>query len=72
MRRIDLRNKTCPLPLMIVQEALDADNVGELLEVVCKKEDFESIKDYLSELNIGFREIYGMDKLCLQFSIPER
>lgn len=73
MKTID----TCPeLPYSPIIPALKAFYTtpgGKKLEVVMKDASaFSDLKEFLSEQNIGFREIYEGEKMILQFTIPEQ
>lgn len=57
-------------PLIPAMCAICSAPKGTLMEIIMDNEEaFKDLKEYLSELNIGFREIYDEDKMTLQFTI---
>jgi TusA-related sulfurtransferase len=64
---------TCGLseysPLIPAVKAMYTLPEGETIEVVMDNEEaFHDLKSYLSELGIGFREIYGDGRMSVQFT----
>lgn len=58
-------NPLIPAVLGICQ----AEN-GEKIKVIMDNENaFSDLKEYLSEQNVGFREIYDGEKMTLQFTV---
>lgn len=73
MKTID----TCvPLPyspLIPAMKAILTAESGEKMEIIMNDASaFGDLKEYLSEQNIGFREIYEQKIMKLQFSIPDK
>lgn len=69
MRKIDTRTCMAYSPLIPAMEALCNALPGEQIEIIMSEEkSFGDLKEYLSEKNIGFREIYHEEKLILQFT----
>ncbi|NDV64379.1 sulfurtransferase TusA family protein [Bacteroides sp. 224] len=57
-------------PLIPAVCAICKAKAGEKIQIVTdNKEVFKDLKEYLSEQNIGFREIYDEDRMTLQFTI---
>jgi len=70
MKTIDL---TQPFPystLIPAMKAIYETQSGEQLELIFQVHDmdcFKDLKEFLSQHNVGFREIYNEDTLILQF-----
>lgn len=72
MITVDTCGKDSPAPLIIIRRAIKRAPAGEHIEVITDNlTAFKNLKDYLSELGIGFREIYDVEKQSLQFTVPE-
>lgn len=55
-------------PLIPAMKAICSAAPGEKIELIMNDSSaFGDLKEYLSEQNIGFREIYDEDKMILQF-----
>lgn len=73
MRTIDTCNNLPYSPLIPAVKAIFTSPPGEKIEIIMNKpEVFSDLKEYLSEQNIGFREIYEEERMILQFTIPIR
>ena len=72
MKRIDTRQKNLPYSALIpALQAFFTSEEGEMLEIVTTDNSaFTDLKEFLSEQNIGFREIYENECMTLQFTIP--
>ncbi len=72
MKRIDTRQKNLPYSALIpALQAFFTSEKGEMLEIVTTDNSaFTDLKEFLSEQNIGFREIYENECMTLQFTIP--
>ncbi len=70
MKTINIGNDLPYSPLIPAMEAIFNADPGEKLELVMEDPAaFGDLKTYLSEKNIGFREIYDEGFLILQFTI---
>ena len=57
-------------PLIPALKAIFTATPGEKLEIIMDDASaFSDLKTYLSDENIGFREIYDEEKMILQFTI---
>jgi len=73
MITVDTCGKDSPAPLIMIKRAIKRASAGEHIEVITDDlTAFKDLKDYLSELSIGFREIYDVEKQSLQFTVPEK
>lgn len=72
MKRIDTRQKNLPYSALIpALQAFFTSEKGEMLEIVTTDNSaLTDLKEFLSEQNIGFREIYENECMTLQFTIP--
>lgn len=72
MRIIDTRKEKELHPLIVALEAYFNSQKGEQIEIIFESgKDFNSLKDYLSDREIGFREIYSGDEMRLQVQKKE-
>lgn len=70
MKTIDVSREYPYSPLVPAMEAICNATQGDKLELIVNDPAcFSDLKSYLSEKNIGFREIYDEDKMILQFTI---
>ncbi|WP_071145093.1 sulfurtransferase TusA family protein [Bacteroides ihuae] len=70
MKTIDTCEETRYSPLIPAIAAICHAKVGESLKIIINDTDiFGDLKAYLSEQNIGFREIYDGDQMSLEFTI---
>lgn len=70
MKTVDIRNVTKYNPLIPAINAICRAKPGEKMEIIMDHpETFKDLKEYLSEQNIGFREIYDENTMTLQFTI---
>ena len=70
MITVDTCGTTAYSPLIPAIKAICDASPGDSLEVVMNNaEAFGDLKEYLSELGIGFREIYDGEQMTLQFTI---
>lgn len=71
MKRIDTRGEHPYSPLIPALMGLNQAAPGELVQIVLDQaEAFHDLKEYLSEQQIGFREVYDGDALSLEFHKP--
>lgn len=71
MKTIDTRRELPYSPLIPALKAFYTAPGGTLLEVVTGDASaFDDLKKFLSEQDIGFREIYEDGKMILQFTVP--
>lgn len=71
MITIDTRGTVAYSPLIPAIKAICDAPPGETVEIVMENDNaFQDLKEYLSEQNIGFREIYDGEQMTLQFTIP--
>jgi TusA-related sulfurtransferase len=69
MRTIDTRGEKPYSPLIPAVEAIARASRGEQLEIIMTDAvAFGDLKEYLSELHIGFREVYDGEVMTLQFT----
>ncbi|NMA74190.1 MAG: sulfurtransferase TusA family protein [Bacteroidales bacterium] len=67
MKIIDTRKEKDIHPLIIALEAYFNSQKGEQIEIIFEsRKNFSHLKDYLSDREIGFREIYSGDEMRLQ------
>lgn len=60
-------------PLIPAIYALSQQKDGEKIRIIMDQEDaFKDLKEFLSEQNAGFREVYDEDKFILEFTITRR
>lgn len=72
MKTIDTREVNNYSPLIPAICAIYKARSGEKVEIIMDHEEaFKDMKEYLSEQNIGFREIYDEDTMRLQFTITQ-
>lgn len=70
MTTIDTTQETRYSPLIPAVKAICEAKQGDSIQIIMNNEEtFRDLKEYLSELKIGFREIYDEDQLTLQFTI---
>lgn len=70
MITVDTCGTTAYSPLIPAIKAICGASLGESLEIIMNNADaFQDLKEYLSEQNIGFREIYDGEQMTLQFTI---
>lgn len=70
MTTVDTCGTTAYSPLIPAIKAICAAQPGETMEIVMNHSAaFQDLKEYLSEQNIGFREIYDGERMTLQFTI---
>lgn len=70
MITIDTCGLTTYSPLIPAIKAICGAPPGEALEIVMNNPDaFRDLKEFLSEEQIGFREIYDGERLTLQFNL---
>ncbi|MDL2213572.1 sulfurtransferase TusA family protein [Bacteroides sp. OttesenSCG-928-E20] len=70
MITIDTTKETKYSPLIPAVRAICEAKKEETIQIIMNNEEaFKDLKEYLSELKIGFREIYEEDQLTLQFTI---
>lgn len=71
MKTIDTCSELPYSPLIPALKAFYTTFDGSKLEVVMEDASaFGDLKEFLSEQNIGFREIYEDEKMILQFTVP--
>lgn len=71
MKTIDTCSELPYSPLIPALKAFYTTPGDSQLEVVMKDASaFGDLKEFLSELNIGFREIYKDERMILQFTVP--
>lgn len=69
--KVNICNAYAYSPLIPAICAICKAPKGEFMEIITDNEEvFKDLKEYLSEQSIGFREIYGEEKMTLQFTIP--
>ncbi|WP_294618659.1 sulfurtransferase TusA family protein [uncultured Bacteroides sp.] len=68
MRTIDTRGQKLYSPLIPAIKAICKAEKGERLEIIMDDATaFNDLKEYLSEQEIGFREVYDGEEMTLQF-----
>lgn len=68
MRTIDTRGQKPYSPLIPAIKAICETGKGERLEIIMDDATaFNDLKEYLSEQEIGFREVYNGEEMTLQF-----
>lgn len=68
MITVDTCGTTAYSPLIPAMKALFEATPGETVEIIMNQADaFQDLKEYLSEQGIGFREIYGRERMTLEF-----
>jgi len=73
MITVDTRGQNKYSPLIPAMEAICQSEPGQQMQIIMdNKEAFDDLKEYLSERNIGFREIYDQDYITLQFTTNKR
>lgn len=66
---VDTRGQKKYNPLIPAMEAICRSESGRQMQIIMdNKEAFDDLKEYLSERNIGFREIYDQEYMTLQFT----
>lgn len=72
MEIIDTCGKPCPAPLILTKQAIQKTRPGDTLKVITDNEtSFRNLKNYLKELQIGFKEIYSGYQFQLEFVVPK-
>ncbi|MBP1614822.1 MAG: hypothetical protein H6Q13_2270 [Bacteroidetes bacterium] len=70
MKTIDTCEETRYSPLIPAMAAICQAKTGESLKIIINDANvFSDLKAYLSEQDIGFREIYDGDQMSLEFTI---
>ncbi len=70
MKTIDTCGQKRYSPLIPAVKAICEAQKGQSLEIVMDDANaFNDLKEYLSELHIGFREIYDGELMSLQFTV---
>ena len=70
MKTIDTCGQKLYSPLIPAVKAMCETAPGEKLEIIMNNaEAFQDLKEYLAEQSIGFREIYDVERMILQFKI---
>lgn len=70
MKTYDLRNHTKYSPLIPAMEAILTSPKDTPIEIILdNKIVSKSLKEYLIERQIGFREIYDQENIILQFTV---
>lgn len=70
MITVDTRGLIKYSPLIPAIEVICRSQPGQQIQIIMdNKEAFSDLKEYLSENHIGFREIYDLDHMMLQFTI---
>lgn len=73
MITVDTRGQEKYHPLIPAMKAICQSEPGQQMQIIMdNKETFADLKTYLSEQNIGFREIYDQDYMTLQFTINKQ
>lgn len=73
MITVDTRGQKKYNPLIPAMEAICHSKSGQQMQIIMdNKEAFDDLKEYLSEHNVGFREIYDLDYMTLQFTTNKR
>lgn len=73
MITVDTRGTTAYSPLIPAIKAMCNASSGETIEIIMNCTDaFKDLKEYLSEQDIGFREIYDGEQMTLEFTINEK
>lgn len=68
MITVDTCGTTAYSPLIPAMRALFEAPPGETVEIIMNQADaFQDLKEYLAEQGIGFREIYGRERMTLEF-----
>lgn len=69
MITVDTTQEAKYSPLIPAVKAICEAKQGDAIQIIMNSEEaFKDLKEYLSELKIGFREIYDEDQLTLQFT----
>lgn len=69
MTTVDTRGQKKYNPLIPAIEAICRSESGRQMQIIMDdKEAFDDLKKYLSEQNVGFREIYDQEYMTLQFT----
>lgn len=69
MITIDTREQKKYNPLISAIEAICRNESEQQMQIIMdNKEAFDDLKEYLSELDVGFREIYDRNSMTLQFT----
>lgn len=69
MITVDTRGQKKYNPLIPAIEAICRAQSGRQMQIIMdNKEAFADLKEYLSENNVGFREIYDQGFMTLQFT----
>ncbi|WP_455590627.1 sulfurtransferase TusA family protein [Bacteroides sp.] len=70
MITINTCGMTAYSPLIPAVKAICTACPGDKMEIIMDNQAaFQDLKEYLSEQNIGFREIYDGEQMTLQFTI---
>lgn len=70
MKTINTCGKLPYSPLIPAIKALCGANKGDKLEIIMDDATaFSDLKEYLSEVKIGFREIYDGEQMTVQFTV---
>ncbi len=73
MVTIDTREIRKYHPLIPAMEAICRSESGQQIQIILDNEEaFNDLKEYLSEQNVGFREIYDQGYTTLQFTTKNR
>lgn len=69
MITVDTREQKKYNPIIPAIEAICRSGTGQQMQIIMdNKEAFDDLKEYLSERNMGFREIYDQEYMTLQFT----
>ena len=70
MKTIDTTTTTNYSPLIPAVKAIFEGKKGDKIQIIMDNEDaFKDLKEFLSERQTGFREIYDENQLLLQFTL---
>jgi len=70
MKTIDTTTETRYSPLIPALTAIFEGTKGDKIQIIMDNEEaFKDLKEFLSERETGFREIYDENQLTLQFTI---
>lgn len=70
MITVDTRGQQKYNPLIPAIEAICRAKANQQMQIIMdNKEAFGDLKTYLSEHNVGFREIYELESMTIQFTI---
>jgi len=73
MITVDTRGEKKYHPLIPAMEAICRSQSGQQMQIIMDNKDaFDDLKEYLSEHNVGFREIYDQEYMTLQFTIKKQ